>query len=267
MSCFTANAESVEYAETITFITAPTHSKQKTTEIYTPITEYLTKKTGKEVKLILPINFLDYINKMRKGVYDITFDGPHFASWRIKNLGDTPIVRLPGKIKIAVVSKSEYKIFDKLDDLIGQRVCAFASPNLLTMAYLDHYTNPIQTPIPVPAKGFKGLVKCLNEDKGKAVVLRDKMWNKMDKTGLKLIDVPEHSYPDRTFTISSRIDSETQRIIHQALISPEAKAPLSKLLKTFKKPELITASKKEYDGTEQLLRSIWAFKTRQGYSD
>jgi len=259
---FSASAESVQYADTITFITAPTHSKQKTKEIYTPITDYLSKKAGIEVKLIYPINFLDYINKMRKGSYDITFDGPHFASWRIKNLGDAPVARLPGQIKIAIITKAQHSRFNNMDDLVGQRICAFASPNLLTMAYLDNYENPVRLPVTVPAKGFKGLVKCLKDNKGKAAVLRDKMWNKMDKTGLKLISIPENAYPDRTFTLSSKIDLATQLVIQKALTSPEAEAPLSKLLKTFKKPKLITASKEEYDGVDQLLKPIWAFKTR-----
>ena len=260
---FVSVFSAVAAAESLKFITAPTHSKQQTLAIYKPIVDYLSDKTGKEIELTFPINFLDYVNKMRAGVYDITFDGPHFTSWRIKHLGDTPVVRFPSQIKIAVITTSDYPQFENIDDLVGRRVCAFASPNLLTMAYLNHYPNPIRLPVIIPAKGFKGLLQCLKTGKGKAAVLRDKIWHKIDKTGLKLISIPEASYPDRTFTVSNRIDTATKNIIQQALLAPEATPHIHKLLKTFKKPEFIEASEKEYEGIDQLLNQIWAFKKRR----
>jgi len=250
-------------AESLKFITAPTHSKQQTREIYTPIVKYLSEQTGKNIELVLSINFLDYVNKMRGGSFDITFDGPHFSSWRIKNLGDTPVARFPGEIKIAIATTEGHSEYRKLDDLVGRRVCAFASPNLLTMAYLNNYPNPLRLPVIIPAKGFKGLVNCLKTGKGKAVVLRDKMWNKMDKSGLKLISIPDIAYPDRTFTVSKRIDQSTLSNIRRALLADDAKQPLSKLLRTFKKPELIATTAEEYKDIDQLLNSIWAFKSRR----
>lgn len=250
------------YAESYKFISAPTHSKQQTKALYTPLIKYLSEKTGKEIELIFPINFLDYINKMRRGKYDITFDGPHFASWRIKNLGDTAIARFPGAIKIAIITKEEHATLNTMNDLIGRRVCGFSSPNLLTMAYLDYYTNPIQIPVIVPTKGFKGVVKCLKSGKGKAAILRDKIWNKINKTGLKLISIPENSYPDRTFTVSNRINETTRLTIQKALLSEEAKGHITKLLKTFKKTNLIHTNNDEYIDVDKLLKPIRAFRKR-----
>lgn len=251
------------YAESYQFATAPSHSKKITREIYTPVIKYLAQKTGKEIELVIPFSFLDYVNKMKTGTYDIIFDGPHFASWRIKNLSDIPIARLPGDIKIAIITTEQHKDYNNLDDLIGQRVCAIASPNLLTMSFLNHYKNPLRLPIIVPAKGFKGLVQCLKSGKGKAAVLRDKMWNKINKSGLKLISIPDDAYPDRTFTVSSRIDPSTQEKIRQALMAPEAGPHLAKLLSTFKKTELIAATVDEYNGIDQLLNQLWAFRPRR----
>lgn len=256
---FTSNSN----AESYKFITAPTHSKQKTKEIYTPLINYLSKKTGKTIELIYPINFLDYINKMKRGEADITFDGPHFSSWRINNLKDRAIARLPGQIKIAVITKQEHSKLNKMKDLIAQKVCGFASPNLLTMAYLDHYPNPVQLPNMVPVKGgFKGLLKCLKSNKGKAAVLRDKLWNKIDKQGLKLISIPEKSYPDRTFTVSNKMDNATQDAIQQALISPDASQHIQGLLSTFKKQGLIKTNNNEYTGIDKLLSQVWSFRKR-----
>ena len=251
------------HAESIKFISTPTHSKEVSTAIYTPLTEYLSQQTGKKVELIHPMNFLNYINRMKKGEYDITFDGPHFTSWRIKHLQDTAIARLPGTIKIAVITKQEYTNINTLDDLVGRKVCAFASPNLLTMAYLDHYPNPARLPMITSARGtngFKGLIQCLKRNHAKAAVLRASVWKKIDKTGLKLISEKEKAFPARTFTASSRLDSATQDSIQQALLAPEATQHIQMLLKTFKKTKIISAKSEDYSDIDQLLKPLWSFR-------
>lgn len=245
--------------QAINFITAPTHTKAITEKMYTPLVQYLSQKTGETIKINYPVNYLDYTLKMRKGQYDITFDGPHFTSWRIKELGDTPVARLPGKIQIVVaVPANEDKLLS-IDLLAGHKVCAFPSPNLLTMAFLNYFDNPIQQPILIPAKGFTGIQECLKKEKGRAMVLRKKIWEKMDKTGLKLIAEPTDAFPDRTFSIASRIDSTTQAKIKAALLDAEAAPYLNNLLDTFKKKNLVPTDASEYIGMHKLLNPLWGF--------
>jgi ABC-type phosphate/phosphonate transport system substrate-binding protein len=246
----------------INFITAPTHKKAITQKIYTPLTEYLSQKTGKTIQLTYPINYLDYTLKMRKGQYDITFDGPHFTSWRMKELGDIPVARLPGKIQIVVAVAAKEEKVTSLDQLAGLKVCAFPSPNLLTMAFLNHFENPIRQPLLVPTKGFSGIIECLKTEKGKAMVLRRKIWEKMDKTGFKLIAEPAESFPDRTFSVASRIDIQTQQAIREALLSPDAAPYLKNLLETFKKSNLVATDVNEYNGLHKLLNPLWGFNNR-----
>ena len=175
----------------IVFSTAPTHSKKETIKLYTPLMSYLSEVTGKKFVIKPAANFIEYSVRMRLGKYDMLFDGPHLNGWRMANLEHTPIVRFPGTIRIVVAAKKDSRL-TSMEDLEGgyARVCAFSSPNMLTMAFLSYFPNPVRQPSLVRTQGFKHLVSCLKSDHGQAAVLRDKLWGKIsdeDKAELKLI--------------------------------------------------------------------------------
>ena len=245
--------------DTLIFSTAPTHSSQKTQKIYGPLVNYLSEVTGKKIEIKTATTFVDYNNNLQKNNYHILFDGPHFVSWRMDKFGHIPIARLPGYIKIVIVVKKDSKI-TKLEQLASRRVCSFPSPNMLTMAFFEYFPNPIRQPVPVPAKGFKGLEKCLERNDVVAAVLRDKMWAKMkNKDQYKILFAPPNTYPERTFTVSLGVDPATRKKITYALLSSEGQPYLENLLTTFKRDRLIPARLDEYRGLGQLLAPVWGF--------
>lgn len=249
--------------DAIVFATAPTHSKDETVKLYTPLMSYLSQVTGKKFIIEPAANFIEYSVRMRLDKYDMIFDGPHLTGWRVANMGHTPIVRFPGTIKIVVAAKKESGL-SSMKDLEGgyARVCAFASPNMLTMAFLSHFPNPVRQPHLIRTQGFKGLVKCINSNHGEAVVLRDKLWGKLsdeDKESLKLIAQPERGYPERTFSVSSRVDEALRKQIAEALLSEQGTKVSQALLARFKKKNFIPAKGEDYAGLDQLLRPVWGF--------
>ena len=241
------------------FATAPTHSTQKTLEIYQPLIDYLSEVSGKEIEIRTATTFIDYNNNLQKDNYDIIFDGPHFVGWRMEKFGHVPIARLPGYIKIVIVIKKDSNI-TSMEQLTGQRVCSFPSPNMLTMAFFEHFTNPIRQPVPIPARGFKGLEKCLQRDDIVAAVLRDKMWAKMkNKDQYKILFAPDTAYPERTFSLSPSIDAATRKKITYALLSRKGQEYLQNLLTTFKRDRLVPARPNEYKDLGLLLVPVWGF--------
>ena len=249
--------------DVITFATAPTQSIAKTKELYGPIAEYLSKETGKEVKLVIPRNFLEYTSKMRKGEYDIIFDGPHFVSWRIEKIKHIPVARLPGGLVFVAVVKDDKKI-NKIDDLIAKKVCAVNSPNLATLSLLDAFTNPVRQPVIVSQRSFKDAMNCLKLDKGSAAFLPIKFWNKFKKkgktTGLKVLhSTKKRPLPPRTFSITKTIDIVTRDKIVAALINSEGQAGTKAVLARFKSKRFVTTEPGEYKGLDRLLASVWGF--------
>ncbi len=251
--------------DTIVFSTAPTHSKDETIRLYTPLMNYLSQATGKKFVIDPAANFIEYSVRMRLDKYDMIFDGPHLTGWRMVNMDHTPIVRFPGTIRIVVAADKDSNL-TSLKDLEGgySRVCAFASPNMLTMAFLSHYPNPIRQPHLIRTQGFNDLVECLKSNRGEAAVLRDKLWDKMsdeEKAQLKLIAQPEKGYPERTFSVSPKIDAALRQQITEAILSEDGQKVSAALLERFKKKQFIPAKAAEYEGLDQLLRPVWGFHT------
>lgn len=248
-----------EDEEALVFSTAPTHSPEKTVQLYTPLVNYLSEVSGQKIAIEPARNYLEYTNNMREGEYDIVFDGPHFVGWRMEMLGHAPLVRLPGAIRIVVVVPESSSVTD-IKKLSGKKVCSFASPNMLTMAFLQQFDNPVRQPVMLSVKGFKGLVECLKAGKAEAAVLRDKHWEKMDQAGFKLLYAPERSYPERTISITDEVDEELHEKLTTALLSEEGLAKAAGLLETFKRKNFVAASEDDYDGVGELLDPIWGFQ-------
>ncbi len=245
------------------FATAPTHSAAETKKIYTPIVDYLSKKTGKKIKLSIPRSFTQYSIQMQRGDYDIIFDGPHLADWRIQHQQHRPIVRLPGRIQVVVAVKNDSKL-KKLSDLqYGIKACAFFPPNLLTMTFLSHYSNPARQPSIIRVQGFKNLIKCVKKEKGDVAVLRKKLWGKANKTGankgLKIMAAFPETFPERTFTVGSKISPDLAASITKLLLNNEGQKAAGALLKRFKKKNLIKANPREYNGLSNLVSTVWGF--------
>lgn len=250
-------------AETIIMSTAPTQSVARTHELYGPLATYLAETSGEDVKLVPARNFLEYNSKMRKGEYDILFDGPHFVAWRIKKLGDIPVARLPGKLVFALVVKDGGPV-TSADQLIGKKICAVNSPNLATLSILDQFENPVRQPVIASQRSFKDAFTCLKEGKGLAAIIPLGFWKKFEKNdktkGLRLLQTTKkRPLPTRTFTVSKRVDVLTREKITQALINSEGKAGVKPVLDRFRKKNFIATSNKEFEGLERLLRSVWGF--------
>ncbi|MCW8917211.1 MAG: phosphate/phosphite/phosphonate ABC transporter substrate-binding protein [Gammaproteobacteria bacterium] len=250
----------------IVFSTAPTHSKEDTIKLYTPLMAHLSQVTGKTFVIDPAANFIEYSVRLRLNKYDMLFDGPHLSGWRIVNREHLPITRLPGTIRIVVVAHKDSPL-TSLQDLEGgyARVCAFASPNMLTMAFLSYFPNPVRQPNLIRTQGFKELVSCLKSGHGEAAVLRDTQWTKMsdeDKADLKLIASPERGYPERTFTVGPTIDATLRKQIADALLSEEGQKVSQPILERFNKKNFIPAKATDYAGLDLLLSPVWGFHSR-----
>jgi len=245
------------------FATAPTHSPDETNKMYTPLVKYLSKKTGKKITLSIPQSFSQYSAKMQRGDYDIIFDGPHLADWRITRIKHRPIVRFPGKIQVVLAVKEDSKLTNLKELEYGKKACAFFPPNLLTMTFLSHYPNPARQPAIIRVQGFNNLIKCLKNGKGDVAVIRNKLWNKAKKTGaskgLKIMTSFPKSVPERTFTVGPKISTDLETTITKLLLNEEGIKASALILQRFKKKNFIQADVSEYKGLSSLVSTIWGY--------
>lgn len=247
----------------ITMTTAPTQSVADTLKLYGPLAEYLSKASGKPVRLVAVRNFLEYTSKMRKGEFDIIFDGPHFVSWRMQHIDHVPMARLPGELVFMAAVKDGGTISD-VDQLVGKKVCAVNSPNLATLMVLDAFPNPVRQPVIVSRRSFKDAMQCLKKGEGVAAFLPTKFWKKFEKKGKTkgfrlLHSTKKQPLPPRTFSISKRVDAATRDKITRALVESEGKPGALPILNRFRSKKFVATRKSEYEDLDRLLLSVWGF--------
>lgn len=244
----------------LVFGTAPTSSPEETTKAYAKMIAYLSKSIDRPVVLKPASNYQEYQINMRKGMYDLAFDGPPFIAWRMERMKHVPLVKLPAEIKIVVIKREDSK-YNTLDELAIHNVntCVVPPPNTLTLIFLSYFPHPARQPNLLPIEGFKNIENCVRSGKGEIAVFRDMYWQKMDQQGLKVMFEPGIGYPERTISAGPNVPEDVRAKIIEALTSEEGAAASVDVLSRFRRDKFVKAEPKEFEGQAEMLRPVWGF--------
>ena len=222
----------------LVFSAPPRESAEQAKKLYGPLVEGLSKLFGEEVVFKRADNFITYGVSMRKDEYDIVFDGPHFAAWRVEHLNHSVAVKLPGRLDFHIVTTNpQYK---SLKDLTGRKVCAMTSPNLGTVALLQQYKkNPLTGPKMAGSRGgFAGVTKDMLNGRCELGVLRTQFYNKKltdeERSRLHIIYTTK-PMPNQAITVSRRVSKGNKDRMIAALTSEEGATVAAKLFGRFSK--------------------------------
>lgn len=261
-----SNSFFVSVRADLLFTAPPRESIERGEELYGPLAQLLTTELGVKVVYEHPLNWKRYADKMQSNAYDIVFDGPHFAAWRIKHLGHVPVVRLPGELTYAVVVHSDAKEIAKPRDLVKNNtpLCAMPSPNLATIVALRQFGNPMIQPVIYETLGPKEGYELFRAGKCKAAVFQSQFVDKLpaeEKAQLRVLFTSGDALPEQTITVSKRV-TESQRAVLTALLTrPEGLPATAELLKQFTKQakHFKPANSQDYPGLETLLEEMWGW--------
>jgi hypothetical protein len=186
---------------------------------------------------------------LRRGVYDIVFDGPHFVSWRVEHLHHDVLVKLPGSLEFVVAVYEDAADVKDIQDLIGKKVCAIPPPNLSTLTMMEQFKNPVRQPVvwDVPG-GFMNVYKALQRRECVAAVFRadfyDKHLNGNKRIGLKAI-FRSKPLPNQAISAGPRLDTGKKAKIIRSLTVGEGKNATLSISKRFAGNQAFVAAKKE----------------------
>jgi len=223
---------------------------------------FLSQILGKPVKYEHPANWLNYQSNMRHDKYDIVFDGPHFASWRMVHLGHDMLVKLPGKLQFHLLTAANNNQINSADDLIGKKICGISPPNLSTLSVLAYYKNPVRQPLIKGVKGGMGKVyTTFKTGACEALVLRTAFYSKklkdVDRKNLKIL-YTSPAMPNQVISASKRLTPDEKSRLQVALVSEDGVQATKPTLKRFggKASAFIPATAKEYEGYNNLLEGV-----------
>jgi ABC-type phosphate/phosphonate transport system substrate-binding protein len=242
-------------------LSAPPLGKPEAQEkLYQPVAAYLSKVLGEPVVYRHPHNFGLYQAEMQLGKYDIVFDGPHFAEWRVVKLHHQILARAPGRLVFVVVVKDKDRRYQNLQDLRGRRLCGLAPPNLATQTVFQHFQ--IAQPNLLLSPSFPAAFKQMLSGRCAAVILAKRMYERLARTEpiKSRVIFTSKAYPSLTLTASKNVDEKKKAMLRKKLLSPEVKAAMPGFIKQYTAGKgFMPANPKEYSGTEQLLKDSWGF--------
>lgn len=240
----------------------PRESAEKGQKLYGPIAEHLSRLLNTRVVYEHPKNWLNYQRDMRNDKYDIVFDGPHFASWRVAHLGHEVLVKLPGHLQFVLLTGKDNQAINNTSDLVGKSFCGISPPNLSTLSVLDHFRNPARQPMIKGIKGGMGKVyKSFKGGQCDALVLRTAFYNKKlkdeQRAELKQLYMST-KMPNQAISVSPRISKEAKYVITKSLTTGDGVKATAGVLKRFggKAKSFIKADTTEYLPHTALLEGV-----------
>ena len=238
----------------------PRENAEKASKLYGPLAEQLSSVIGERVIYEQPSGWFDYARNMRDGKYDIVFDGPHFAAWRVKNLKHIPVATLPGNLNFMLVTHRNADSISSMRDLTGKKICGLLSPNLGTNLIFDSFDNPVLQPIIYEVKGgMKQVYKSFKNRKCDAAILRDAAYMRLpekERSRLKII-MKTRPMPNQTITVSTRLKNNAQKLA-TFLVSRDGAIAADNILSRYskKKKYFEKTSVNNYSGIEDLLEGV-----------
>ena len=248
--------------EPLVFTAPPRGKKDK--ETYEPIVKFLTESLGRTVIYDAPTSWEYYNSQMRQNKPDIIFDGPHFNSWRMSNIGHTIIVKIP-QLHIWNVIVSDNSELSGLNDLVGKRVCLQGASNFAKLTFLHHFKNPVRQPVFVPIKSREQGYNSVVGDRCIATVVSEselKKYNAKYAKSKPLVKVLHRHkpYPNQAFSVSGNLSPQLQKSIKAAFLSSAGHNATKILRKRYanNKP-LVAAPQKEYRHVQDVLENAYGF--------
>jgi hypothetical protein len=248
--------------DTYVFSAPPRESAEAAAEIYGPLVEYLGKVTGKKVVLHHPDNWIAYQAEMRRGEYDIVFDGPHLNAWRASNLQHSILAKAPGDHTFVVaVKKGNDKVQD-LKQLTGRGICGMSPPNLGTLTVLKEFDNPMRQPVIQNTESWDQIYGAMQAGRCAAAILPVRKLASLDPQGSQArVIFRAKAYPNQAFSAGPRVTAQDQATIARALTLPEARVATARLRDAFALAgDFQAATRDEYAGVASILKDSWGYQ-------
>jgi len=243
------------------FSAPPRESAAAAAEIYGPIAEYLSRATGKQVVFHRSPNWIAYQAEMRRGDYDLVFDGPHFNGWRASHLQHNILAKAPGDHSFVVAVKTNSKTTD-LRQLTGRAICGMSPPNLGTLTVLREFDNPMRQPVIRNTQGWDQIYADMQAGRCAAAILPTRNLAKYDPAGSHARAIfRARSFPSQAISAGPRVSAVDQAAIVRALTSPAARTATLKLRDAYAlNGDFQPASKDEYLGMARVLKDTWGYQ-------
>lgn len=246
----------VTQAGEYTFVVQPILPAEQTKEAFLPLTQYLSRQTGHDIKLVTSINFLSYWETMKKNTqYDLVLDAAHLTAYRVKRMGYNVLAKRADAVSYTLVTGENADILEP-EELIGKSIASIGSPSLGMLRVEEMFPNPLRQPVIIEVNNSVDSIKKVIEGKAVGAMVPTPLVGQYPQ----LITVTTtEQVPHTAISASSSVPADVQNAIRKALLDASKTEAGQQMLSAINFPSFEAATNEQYNGYESLLEGVWGY--------
>ncbi len=240
-------------AETLMLSIQPILPKDQIIQAYQPLADYLSEKTGQEIKIKAHSNFLTYWSAMRSGRgFDLVLDAAHFTDYRIRKKGYEVLAKLPDRVSFSVVTHEDDLVFD-IEELVLKKVATMVSPSVGALRLNQLFPDPMRQPRILYAQDSLDAAQMVLERRAFAAIIPSALVSSFE--ALNTVMVTE-SMPHMGFSAAPGVSDEVKKSVQQALLSARDTEEGRAMLEQINFSGFEPADATIYQGYSELLQQV-----------
>ncbi len=206
-------------AETYSLVVEPTYPVKQGKQVYEPLRNWLSQKTGYTIEIVVDRNYYSYWrNAQSEKMPDFTFDAPHIASYRMHNNGYTAIATTIEPQFFHLIALDEPKKGQSVEDFMtSKKIIMLPSPSLATVFYSEWFTDLFSSPKKdIRALSWQEAVEIVFDGMADAAIVPDWIYKLYPNfASLK----KSKKLPGTTFLASPKVPDNVVQVMQKALLS------------------------------------------------
>jgi len=201
--------------ETLTLAIQPIYGMDKTHESFLPLASYLSRITGKDIKIKTYPNFITYWNETRDGQgYDLILDAAHFTGYRAKELDFEILAKIPGTVSYSVIVPDSALVID-VGELVGKKIATLGPPSMGAAKLSLLFDNPLRQPFIYETEDSEKALDLLFTDEVDAAIIPTPLVGTL--TGVSVVTTTD---PTQHIALSAspELSADLRQFIRDALI-------------------------------------------------
>lgn len=244
------------FAMDLSLAIQPIVSKSQIIKVYQPLADYISQKTGHNVRINAHLNFLTYWSAMRRAnKMDLILDAAHFTDYRVMKKEYEILAKIPDTVSFSIVTHEDELIFDA-EELILKKVATMVSPGVGGLRMSRIFNNPMRQPRIVYAKNSNDAVQRVVDKTVFAAIIPTSLVSSFG--GLNTVLTTE-TLPHMAFSASPRVPKEVKEAIKQVLIEAKNNPQGREMLEKVKISAFEATSAEVYKGHSALLKNVLGY--------
>jgi ABC-type phosphate/phosphonate transport system substrate-binding protein len=242
----------------LTLLVQPLPREEMPAETLQPLADYLSILTGRPCTIRTPPNFPAYWEAVRHNRYDLAFDAPPFADYRIHKFGFTALAKTPDTASYSLVMREDARARDP-STLVGKRVATLGLTSIGTLRLNALFPNPYRQPVVVETPNSEeGLNLLLNGNVEAAFLPTTGISRLLALRGAVVILTTE-PIPRLVLSASPRLSRDVTDKIRNNLLQANATDAGRAMLREIGIDFFDAATNEEFANQSYVLRGYWGY--------